>query len=272
MRTIALLALLIVCVPFAQSMGTDVAVSAPRPVIELTSMAWPPYSGATLPDQGSSVAVVRGALAAMGYALRVRFYPSQRAVALAKSADSRYLGFVPTYATPLIAATFWLSKPIGHSELGFVERSDAPVTWTTLGDLHGLSIGVVRGYTNTTEFDARVADRRLLVEPAIDDLTNLRKLASGRVRLAVMDAAVMRYLLATEPSLIEARDMLRFNPRPLAVKPIHVAIRHGEQNRALLDALDSGLDRIDADAVQAAYIQRVMSGASRYIEPYDRQR
>src|SRR3546814_17680884 len=68
---------------------------------------------------------------------------------------------------------------------------------TTLDDLHALSIAVVRGYTNTREFDARVADRRLTVEPAIDDLTNLRKLASGRVRLAVLDAAVIGYLLVT---------------------------------------------------------------------------
>lgn len=64
--------------------------------VYLTSLEWPPYSSAELPNQGASIAVAKAAFAAMGYQLEVEFYPWSRAVALA-TRDKKYAGYFPEY-------------------------------------------------------------------------------------------------------------------------------------------------------------------------------
>ena len=78
---------------------TSLSYSADK-VVHLTSLDWPPYSGKTLSDQGASVAVAKAAFKAMGYELKVSFYPWSRAVALAKDSSSKFSGYFPEYFYP----------------------------------------------------------------------------------------------------------------------------------------------------------------------------
>ncbi len=127
-------------------------------VLTIPSLEWPPYSGKNLPDQGASVAVVRAAVQVMGHELKVEFYPWSRTVYLVKN-DAKYAGYFPEYRYETDDLVF--SDPIGSGPLGFVENVNRPIEWSTLDDLASHTIGVVRGYVNTPELDALIANGSL---------------------------------------------------------------------------------------------------------------
>ncbi len=229
---------------------------AAEPVIRLTTLEWPPYASSQLEQQGASVAVVRAAAAAMGYTVEVHFYPWNRAIALVQSPDSGFVGYLPEYSSEDVGARFRLSAPIGRSPLGFVEPTANPVRWTTLADLQGLTIGVVSGYVNTEAFDARVRLGQLNVDPVVDDAINIRKVAAGRIPLAVIDRHVLDHLLEHDPTLRAARGRVRFNARPLEDKTLHVAFQGSAQGEAAAHVIDAGLERIDAEAIAAGFFRR----------------
>ncbi len=217
------------------------AQAADRPVVRLASLEWPPHAGPALPQEGTTIARVRSALASQGYRLEVEFLPWARALRAAEAGDHGVVGLLPEYRSHESASRWWLSAPVGESPLGFVESSDQPINWRQLEDLIGLRIGVVRGYINEARFDALAARGVLTVEEAHDDLANLRKVASGRLDLAVIDAEVFAHLVDTHPELREATPSLQFNARILGTKTLHVAFRRDDEGRRAWTVLQRGL-------------------------------
>ncbi len=226
--------------------------------MSLTSLEWPPYTGADLVDDGASAKVVREALTSAGMDLQVRFFPWQRAVQTAQQ-DANFIGYFPEYHAESIEVDFLFSDPIGTSPLGFIENTDKPVTWAALNDLKPHTIGVVSGYVNTAEFDAMMESGQLKTDPVTDDATNIRKVAAGRIDLAVMDRNVFLYLLRTDPELRNLEGKLRFNDRLLEIKKLYVCLRKSPEGETALNKLNEGLAKIDVDGTQNGYIQRALA-------------
>ncbi len=216
--------------------------------VRLTSLEWPPYTGEAVPQQGASMAVVEAAFEAMGYELEVNFYPWQRAVDQASN-NPDYAGYFPEYYASSVEEDFIFSDPIGTGPLGFVEHADDPVAWDSLDDLGDRTIGTVAGYVNTDEFDARVEDGRIEVEEVTSDETNVRKVAGGRIPMAVIDQNVLDYLLANEPSLEEAGDQVQFNDRLLEDKELFVAFARDSHGEEMAEVLNEGLQKIDVEQI-----------------------
>lgn len=229
------------------------ALAAEQEKVLLTSLDWPPYTGADLKDQGASVAVAKAAFAAMGYELVVEFYPWRRAVQLAKN-NPRYDGYFPEYYDQDYEADFIFSEAMGSGPLGFAERKDKPITWNSLDDLRDISIGVVSDYVNTAEFDARMNDGRLKTSAAGSDLINLQKLSGGRIDLAVIDQHVLNYLLNTAPELKPIRDKIQFNGRLLEDKKLYICFKRGPRGEKLAEIFKQGLARIDVQAIMEQYM------------------
>lgn len=245
----ALLALILVAV--------CLSLGAQAKTVSLTSLEWPPYTDPALKGMGASTAVVTAAFKAMGYSLKVDFYPWNRAVMLAQQ-DSRYVGYFPEYYSKDNEAEFLYSAPMGKGPLGFVERRDAPVSWTTLADLKALTIGVVSGYINTQEFDDMVAAKKLKVDPANDDATNIAKVALRRLPLAVIDPNVMAYLLANDKVAMPYRDQVQFNARTLDVKSLYVCFRKGADGQKWAGIFNEGLKKINVDQIMKDYLSGPM--------------
>jgi len=220
----------------------------------LTTLEWCPYTCSALPGGGASTEVVRSALKAAGHDLEVEFLPWVRAVRAAGHAP-RYGGYFPEYAGDV--AGFTLSEVIGSGPLGVAEHKERPLAFHSVADLSAYRLGTVRGYLNTAELDAAIAAGRQPVEENVSDASNLLKLALRRIDGTVIDGRVMAYLLDHEPDLRPARPVLRFNPRLLENKTLHVAVAPSEAGRRLAAALKLGLGRIDANAVQSDYLHRI---------------
>ncbi len=190
--------------------------------LTLTSLEWPPYSGKALPEQGASVAVVKAAVESMGHTLKVEFYPWSRTVHLAKT-DTNIAGYFPEYKFESNDILF--SNKIGTGPLGLVENKASPVTWSTLSDLKAYKIGVVRGYVNTADFDSMVASGKIQADAAKSDELNLKKVATKRVRLAVIDSNVLKYLTSNTPELKQYKNDLVMNQGCLQKKGCILPLR-----------------------------------------------
>jgi polar amino acid transport system substrate-binding protein len=213
-------------------------------VVHLTSLEWPPYAGENLPQQGSSIAAARAAFAAVGYELKVTFFPWSRAVALVKSSDSKFMGYFPEYYSKSTADNFFYSDEIGSGPLGFAERKSKSIPWVDLTDLSPYRIGIVQDYINTEAFDLMVEEKTLTTSSTISDINNLKKLMSGRLDLAVIDKNVMDYLFATDPSLIEKSHLAQFNNTLLEEKELYICFKKSPQGEKIKNLLNKGLKEL----------------------------
>jgi len=226
------------------------ALGADRERVVITTLDWPPYTGAELPKLGATTEVVRQAFGHAGLDVDVQFLPWKRAIAEAKNGEA--VAYYPGYHCKH-AADFEPSNPVGTGPLGFAEHVEAPIAWETVYDLgeQKLKIGTVLGYANTDEFDEKVGSGWIRAISAKDDLTNLKKLLRRRIDAVVIDKLVMSYLVATEPSLSEGADTLQFNERPLEDKNLHVCFTENEV--ALRDRFNEGLEKVDTAKVVDDY-------------------
>ncbi|NHZ82348.1 transporter substrate-binding domain-containing protein [Massilia sp. CCM 8695] len=244
------LAMLLCCGAAAAGSASPVPADPTR-VIRLSSLEWPPYTGASLPRHGATTAVIAAALASMGYRLEVAYFPWSRATALVRH-DSPFAGYYPEYLSADLAREFLVSDPIGTGPLGFAYHAAAPVRWDSMADLSKYRIGVVEGYVNTEQFDTRVRQGKQMVDPAVNDKQNLRKLAAGRVPLVLIDRRVYAHLVLNDADLRPLAPLLRFHPRLLEDKKLYICFRPNAEGERVRTIVNAGLKRIDIEAVLAA--------------------
>lgn len=211
------------------------STAAAQTAYRLTSLDWPPYTGAELEHQGSITQTLRDALTADELELDVRFLPWNRAVKMVRDGDD-YIGYFPEYISRKTNCLY--SRPLDISPLGLAYRSDTELTWSELRDLAGYRIGVVDGYLNTPEFDHLAETGILSVEKTLSDRQNLLKLLYRRIDLAVIDRRVMEYWMQTSAELEAGRGELLFHDQLLAQNSLHVCFSNSPAGRAALQHLE----------------------------------
>jgi len=219
----------------------------PEP-IQLATLEWPPYTGETLPKGGAVTEIIRRAFTAGDRDILPYFLPWNRAISYAKSDQNEIIGYYPGYHCNHDTG-FFASRPIGQSLLGFAERTDNDITWSTLDDIEKYRIGTVIGYANTDEFDKRAREGRLKVYTAHDDKTNLQNLAAGKVDIAVVDAQVLNFLMSTYPTIGLQGPTLNLDNRLLKTQNLHLCLRDNEKGRAFAKLFNAGIETLDNSAI-----------------------
>lgn len=224
--------------------------------ISITTLEWPPYVSKTLPRGGATTAVLQQVFDVLEMQPDVKVLPWKRAIAIAKN-DAAAVAYYPGYHCRHVEG-FTASDPIGYGPLGFVENTNASITWKNLDDVgeQKLKIGTVLGYANTDEFDEKAGTGWIRVLPAKDDITNLRKLLRQRIDAAVIDKLVLSYLLATESSLASDAELLQFDERPLEEKTLYLCFVDDEPGRALRDKFNQALAQVDVKQIVDDYFEK----------------
>jgi len=216
--------------------------------IVISTLEWPPYTTADLPNGGATTEVVRRAFANAGIEIDVLFLPWKRAVAYAVDNRENVTGYFPGYHCSH-SEDLLKSASIGMGPLALAERVDSPIVWGEVDDLVDLKVGTVIGYANTEAFDAMVADNRIRAIPSVNDAENLLKLAEGLLDAAVVDPFVMQHLLQTDPQLIPHAGEIRANEHLLDNKDLFLCLRDDARNRVMLSLFNQGLQSISFDDV-----------------------
>jgi polar amino acid transport system substrate-binding protein len=143
-----------------------------------------------------------------------------------------------------------LSQSIGTSLLGVATLKRNAFNWNDMSDLSVYTLGVVDGYSNGETFDNLVRDKKQLVELAPSDAANTQKLLQGKVKGIVIDRNVLRYTL----SRLKTKEVVVFNPKPIAELTLHVCFQKSAKGKKLKEEFDSGLKQINLKRAEAEYL------------------
>jgi len=223
------------------------ATPANAEVWRLTSLSWPPYSGAEVDREGAGIAALRHVLQTMGDDLEVEFLPWARAQRKAAQ-ENDIIGYYPAWPSEVYDG-FFASEVVFRSPVGFAELREDPVAWQSLEDLVGQRIAIVSTYTYPDEFQALINSGRLEVVEAESDAAALRMLARKRVDAVAIDKFVMTYLLTNDPSLKTVAEQLQYNEKDLVSYELVIAMRDTEANRTRAEQLKSVLRKMNAQAL-----------------------
>ncbi|QNM98546.1 substrate-binding periplasmic protein [Chitinimonas koreensis] len=218
--------------------------------VTLVSTDYPPYFSPNLAEDGSVAAIARAAFRAAGYEVELVFRPWARLMAEVES--GQYDGVVAVWYKAERERFLAYSDPLVKTEIGFYGRRDMPIEVQNLGALTAYRVGTVRGYANPPVFDAA----GLQVEDAVDDLTNLRKLAAGRLDLVLIDKALAAHLLRSE--LPAAAEKVAWRDPPIETMPLYLGIakRKPDYPRKLAD-FNRGLAEIRRNGEFARILRRL---------------
>ena len=226
---------------------TTLAAPVLADTYHMTSLEWPPYSGAKLDNQGASIAVAKAAFKAMGHDLVVEFFPWSRSVKMAQKDGSKYIGYFPEYFYE--TEDFHFSEVMGSGPLGFVEAKKKPISWEKVADIKNYKIGVVQDYVNTKELDDMIAKGEIKAEAVVSDDKNVLKVAGGRLDAAVIDSNVLDYLKLNSKPVRRVSKDVQMNKKLLVDKKLYVAFKNTKEGRAVAKIFNEGLKKIDIDAI-----------------------
>ncbi|TGG94116.1 transporter substrate-binding domain-containing protein [Natronospirillum operosum] len=202
---------------------------------------WPPFLDPDLPGNGIAVQIVTAALETQGYDVEWNNMPWARALYGVR--DGEYDILVGAWHTDERAEFLLYSEPYIDNDVRIIMRADDDFEFEGIEDLAGKRIGTVLGYGYGDEFNQ--ADN-YIPEPAVNLITNIRRLVGRRIDLTVEDELVARYLINDiNPDFI---DQVRFSETPLMSNSLHVAVGQDHpEARDIIDAFNAGFALIRED-------------------------
>ncbi len=212
-----------------------------KEIITLASLNWVPYIGEDITDNGYVADIAKESFKRKGYKIKIEFMPWARVKLLAE--NGKVDGYFPEYWADKLKKKFALSESFQGGPLGFFKLKSKAIKFSNLSDLKPYSIGIVRGYVNTAEFDNAIF---LQKQEARNDETNFKKLLAGRIDLFISDKYVGLNLI--KKMFAEKAGSIEFMEPALEEKNLHICF--GKQNprhKEYLEAFNSGLKEIKQD-------------------------
>ena len=222
--------------------------------VQISTGAYPPWSGEKLPFGGCANRIVREAFRREGVTVHFRYVPWPRAMAMLRSGE-------------VAASSYWAHDPVRDKDfllsdslfedrwLLFHLRTTPLPPWQRLSDLSAFRFGLTRSYTYTRELWDLVNKGVLKAEIAPDDATNLHNLLAGLVDIVPMDQYSGWLLLSSVPATAAARNLVTTDEQALNITPAYLLIiknANGDHLRALFNA---GLAQMKADGTLKSYQQ-----------------
>lgn len=218
--------------------------------IKLASLEWEPYIGPKMPDNGYVAEIMNEAFKKTGKTVQIDYLPWARAVKMAKDGD--YADYMPEYYSEDLKKDFILSAPLPGGPLGFFKKKASKITFKTLEDLKPYTIGVVRGYVNTAEFDSAAYLKK---DEATDNLMNFRKLIAGRFELIICDKYVGEHILKTE--LKENFEEIEFVEPGLEKKDLYLCISKALPNgQKIVDEFNTSIKQMTDDGTMKKILEK----------------
>ncbi len=209
--------------------------------LRMVMTEFPPYTGSDLPRGGIATLITRAVLARQGLEMSSNVRPWARA--LSEAQQGVFDGLIGVWRNTDRERSLLFPRPLGiTNRIGFMARVGTSITVSDLRQLRRLTIGVVNGYANPPAIE----EAQLKLDPAMDDLHNLRKLLVGRIDLALIDKGVAHYLLQTQ--LPAGLTELTWLEPAVTEIPLYAALsRHSPEARSNLAAFNASLDRMQKD-------------------------
>lgn len=222
------------------------AAMAAKSVEILIEDDWTPYAfyskdlGQGKKIQGISVDLISAALAESGY--KVTFYPMPYARCLQLAMGEKHIACFNAIADRALEVNYLFPKePLIRADHKIFSLKKNPARNLTLKDLDNKQVGLVHGYTYGEAFEKA---RKIKKEYAPTEISNLLKLAQGRVDFIIMEEASANYYIRRNKELknkLKVAGSIGFIEITGAFSKVH------PRSPEIINALDHGLRVIKKD-------------------------
>ncbi len=210
-------------------LSTTAFVIKAEEVWKITSLAWEPYSGDRMVNQGRSIQKLRDLLLKHGITLQVEFYPWLRAQKIAKAEG--YLGYFPAWPEE-VKEGFISSEEVDSSNVSIMSRTTNNFNCLNLKCLcEKFNVGFVSTYVYPQSITKVMSEKPSCFIEAPSENALLAMLSKGRFDFAITDSTVMAYL-ASQNSIENIRHHVT-----LMNKKLVVALRDAPDNQEKIKRL-----------------------------------
>ncbi len=221
--------------------------------IKLTAQYYPPY----INGEGSEAFLTKIVLAAFRLAqveVSQAEVPNNRAISGVMQGlyeGSYGWGYTSERASKLL----YSSKPIFSLHIVFFQRQNEILNWDKLSDLRSHVIGAVQGNFYSEEFTHLQQRAEIQVDYAPSDVSNFRKLLSGRIDLLPIDAETGHYILQKHFTA-EERQKVVAQTKSISVVPVYVVINKAiPKAHLLMQRFDWGFQQLSESGQLAKIIE-----------------
>ncbi len=224
------------------------SLTAEAEKLVFVSNEFPPY---TMSQEGQAsgihVDIIREFCTRNGIEPEIRIVPWARALMEVKEGDA--IGIFPAVKTDERTGFLWYpSEPLGSDKNVIVMLKGTGENITTLDDLKQKTVGVVRGYSYSPEFDTHQGVKK---DESVDDAMMLRKLAEGRTEFAVGEEGNLQFLSLHIGIELETALILFEDPNYVAFSKAS-----GKQGQALADTFAQTMRQFRKEGVIEHIIAR----------------
>jgi len=196
---------------------------------------WPPYMDVALGETSMGYKALENALSGINVDAHIQFFPWRRAQYL-PTVDESFIGYYCAWPEE-VKPGFFASAPIFTSPIGlFSNKNVLKEKRPVLGEAGALEIGLVKSYVYPEPFESYAKQERV-----DSDATLIKFVQMGRVDFGVIDKYVFEHLLKTRPELKKIAPTLIFHEETAVQKPLVLAFRESELNRARAKRLEQFL-------------------------------
>jgi polar amino acid transport system substrate-binding protein len=152
-----------------------------------------PYYSEDLPRHGPFLELVETAYRRMGFEPKVEFLPWARVIAEGEAGKCHVIAGV--WHNTGREAWMAISNPILDNEIGLYKRANDSLAFSGYEALRAetILVGGVKDYIYPKGFK----EAGITIEEVSEDILNIKKLVSGRIRLALIDRLTGAYLAQT---------------------------------------------------------------------------
>jgi polar amino acid transport system substrate-binding protein len=226
--------------------------STERIDIQISAGEWPPFLGASLPNQGFISQLITDVFYDAGYNVEFVFLPWVRAYQ--DTVQGSYSATAVWMYKDDRANDFLYSDPVLNEQFVLFHKKSNSFDWNTIEDLQGKQIGGGLGYSYGSVFDKALEDGTfsMLRLPSVEQ--NIKMLAAGRIDLFVEEMSVAKYKLQNE--LPELMDQVAYHPRPVLVNQSFLMLPKNDPNsEKLMKAFNTQLEIFKQDGRYQAYFE-----------------
>lgn len=226
------------------------AVGADLKTITVAGDAYPPFVDPQNPKEGLSLEVLRAALKTQGYVIKMEYVPWARAEAGVKKGSYDILPDV--WMTDARKKELMFSKSYVSNKIKFITLKDNPFEYDGINSLKGKTVGTVRGYGYSDEFNSSTIFER---DEVADFIQNIKKMIAKRsIDMTLEDEIVAKVIIAQEdPKLLE---QVRFTKNAFLINDLYIASGlKNPRHKEFIEAFNKGLDTIKADGTYAKILE-----------------
>ncbi|MCV3272125.1 substrate-binding periplasmic protein [Roseobacter sinensis] len=211
---------------------------------------WPPFSGESLPGMGISIDVTRAVLTRAGFEVDTAILPWSRVVSGARAGD--YDVVTSLFLDDEMQKALTYSEPFFRTEVKFVRKKGAAITYDGLQSLAPYTIAVGTGFLYEPEFDRAEFLTKFEVTTT---LQGVQMVAAGRVDLTLDSTHVVTHsILEEDPELLA---QIEFLDPSLANQEIHMAVsKRRPDHEQIVASFNAALSEMRADGSLAVLLQK----------------